>query len=58
MTARKYNFILKELRCEECGNKQIISRKENKNKSFGHIKHIWCHLCKEITPHKEIDQIY
>ena len=58
MTARKYNFILKELRCKKCGNKQIISRKESKNKPFEHIKHIWCHICQKRNPHKEIDRIY
>lgn len=57
-SARKCSFVLKELKCEKCGNKQIIPRKANKNKSLGHIKHIWCYICEEKTSHKEISQIY
>ena len=58
MTARKSSFVLKELKCEECENIQIIPRKKNRNRSYGHIKHIWCHICKKTIPHKEIGQIY
>lgn len=54
----KVNFVLKELKCGICGNKQIIPRRKNKNRSIGHIKHLWCYICKDLTAHCEINQIY
>lgn len=45
--------ILKELKCMECGTIFPIQRKKSKNRAIGHIKHLWCWVCKKITAHCE-----
>lgn len=45
---------MKKLECTECKNIQTIRRLASKNKKVGHIKDLWCIMCKKVTPHKEL----
>lgn len=45
--------IPKLMRCLQCGNKVIIRRVKNKKK--GHVKPLWCYVCKERTKHLELN---
>jgi len=51
-TARK--TIMKSLRCTACDTIQQIQRLVGRNKAAGHIKHIWCIVCKRTTAHEEM----
>lgn len=44
--------------CSECGNVFPIFRKVNKLKKDGHIKHLWCYKCKDVTAHIEDKRLY
>ncbi len=46
----------KYLKCNVCKNITAIQRKESKNKSIGHIKHMWCFVCKKVNPFIELDE--
>ena len=50
--------ILKTVRtqlvCLECGNIVTIQRRFGREKSVGHIKHLYCYHCEERTAHFEI----
>lgn len=43
------NTVQTILQCSECGNKVKIWRKMNKQKSIGHVKHMWCPYCKDYV---------
>lgn len=42
------------LRCRECGQVDHIWRKCNRAKAKGHVKHMYCWRCGEVTAHEEI----
>ncbi len=46
--------VTKELKCTKCGRVVTIPRKASRNKSAGHIKHLWCTNCRKRTPHEEM----
>jgi hypothetical protein len=52
--------ISKNLKCSDCGYIFPIYRKAHKNHKTGHIKHMYCHICKNVTVHIEMskDEIY
>ena len=50
----KARTIMKELKCTVCGDVFPIQRRINRNRAKGHIKHLWCLKCREVTAHKEI----
>lgn len=50
----KGSFDLSSLVCLECGNIFIIPRKKEKHRGNGHIKDIWCPICKKVSKHYEI----
>ena len=54
---RKYNIHYTDLVCLNCGNINTIQRMTNKRRSIGHIKDLYCHICKIITKHYEIQDI-
>lgn len=43
-----------ELRCPKCKNKQSINRRRCLLKKAGHIKTLWCPICKKRTKHIEL----
>ena len=43
-----------ELYCENCNEKFIIFRKRGNLRGNGHIKHVWCYRCKDVTAHTEV----
>ena len=43
-----------KLRCGVCGDEEFIWRRKSKLKERFHVKHLWCPVCKERTPHIEI----
>ena len=45
--------VIKLLICEECGNIFPIARRKSYNRSEGHLKHLYCLVCKRITGHVE-----
>ena len=44
---KKGRFVATDLACLECGNVFTISRRENRLRSSGHIKDLWCPNCKK-----------
>lgn len=42
------------VRCLFCGNVNEIQRSKGKLKKSGHIKHMYCPICREIRPHEEV----
>lgn len=54
---KKGCFVATDLVCLECGNVFTISRRENRLKSSGHIKDLWCPKCKNITKHYEVRDV-
>jgi len=42
------------LKCLDCEGINVIQRKFSKKKKKGHIKDLYCHICKKIT--KQIEQ--
>lgn len=46
-------IVIVNLYCNKCGVKHPIWRIDGRRKSPGHIKHIYCHICKERTAHTD-----
>ena len=42
-----------QLECPKCGNVAHIWRRAAKLKPKGHVKHMWCPVCREVTGHVE-----
>lgn len=53
MSNKRQPTIDKDLACKECGFVQTIRRFQGKNKESGHVKHIYCVMCKDVTEHEE-----
>lgn len=51
--ARKQKMFYSNLVCNKCGNAFKVPRKRAKKREEGHIKHMYCIKCKEITAHIE-----
>lgn len=50
MGTRKTGKVeMTQLRCPQCGTVNIIWRKKSKLKKDGHLKHMYCPICKEVT---------
>ena len=47
------SFVITNLKCEKCGTVFQIPRIKGQIRSKGHIKHVWCFKCKEITAHRD-----
>lgn len=45
--------VASDLRCQACGSRYVVYRKKGRLRPRGHIKHLWCIVCKERTPHIE-----
>lgn len=41
--------------CQECGQHNVFTRKASKRKKRGHVKHMWCISCEEVTAHTEVN---
>ena len=41
------------LSCMECGTITPIVRRKCKQRTQGHIKHLWCYRCRRKTAHYE-----
>ncbi len=54
---RSGSFDLSSLICLECGNIFTIPRRRRKHRADGHIKDLWCPICKEVRKHYEIQNI-
>ena len=39
--------------CTNCGNTYFLGRDKGKQRKNGHIKDLWCPVCKEVTKHIE-----
>lgn len=50
---RKGVVRYKEVVCEVCGNIMVIPRHPRRDKRSGHVKHIWCFKCRNVTAHIE-----
>lgn len=44
---------LRQVACEVCGHQMPIQRRRSKLRSTGHVKHMYCPSCTEITAHIE-----
>jgi len=51
-------MVQKHLKCGVCDEVFPIWRKANRNKSDGHVKHLYCVRCREITAHVELNTFY
>ena len=54
---KKGSFDFSSLVCLECGNIFTIPRKNVRTKSNGHIKDLWCPICKNVNKHYEVRDI-
>ncbi len=45
---------LTRLRCTECGAVFILWRLQSRRRAEGHVKHLWCFCCQEVTAHREL----
>lgn len=43
------------LKCPKCNNVQTINRRMSRLKKYGHIKPLWCPICRKRTQHIEFD---
>lgn len=43
-----------ELTCEHCYSKYVIFRHKGSMRGNGHVKHLWCYRCKDVTAHTEV----
>jgi len=41
------------LRCDICGTTKEIVRPGGQRRAQGHVKHTWCHKCRDRTAHIE-----
>ena len=42
-------------RCEECGTVAPATKRRNKRTAIGHIKTMWCYVCREVRDHVQIE---
>lgn len=50
------NYSLRVFECPECHNKLYASKSANKMTSNGHIKTMWCPICKKENDFVQIDK--
>lgn len=46
-------FTHKDLYCTTCGTHREVLRRQSRNKSDGHTKHLFCLVCGKETAHAE-----
>lgn len=46
-------MYISNLVCECCSNVFPVPRKQSERRGRGHVKHIWCYKCMEVTAHVE-----
>ncbi len=46
--------VEKRLSCKKCGNIQIMHRLKSGDKSAGHIKHLYCVICRDRVEYEEL----
>lgn len=47
---KKSKVVLSQLCCDVCNFEMTIPRKANKQKTKGHIKHMYCPSCQVVQP--------
>jgi Fe2+ or Zn2+ uptake regulation protein len=50
---KRPDMYISKLICTECGEIFPIPRRISKQREKGHIKHIWCFKCNQVTKFKE-----
>lgn len=50
---KKHYLVDTNLKCTCCGNVAVIQRGKSLKMEEGHIKHLYCFICKETTAHEE-----
>lgn len=53
-TTAKKSYSMSVVECLECGHRYPLFRQTVRQKSEGHIKHVWCVICKDETAHTEL----
>lgn len=48
---KKRSMKERVFKCETCGNKMIAYKRAGRNTSQGHIKHMYCFICKDRKAH-------
>jgi hypothetical protein len=46
-------MVAEYYQCPKCKSRFRIVRK-NRQRKMGHVKYLWCAMCKDYTPHKRI----
>lgn len=41
------------LTCDRCGAEFTVWRSLGRLRPHGHTKHVWCHVCRDVTAHTE-----
>ena len=54
MGSKRQQYIISELKCPVCGNNFSVPRRKGKLRPIGHIKDIWCPVCKKTQKFIEI----
>ena len=47
-------LYLAKTRCTVCGEIFMLWRQQSRRKKAGHIKHVYCWVCRAITAHAEL----
>ena len=55
MKPSKYKVMKKRMRCTSCGNEIVIFRKTTSNRKKGHLKFLYCYICKRDVNHREMN---
>ena len=51
---KNVKIIATNLICPICNNIQVIQRRKSRQKSYGHLKLLYCYKCKKYVNHIEI----
>lgn len=51
---KKTHYKISEYSCPDCGTIFPIPRKRGKIRGKGHIKDLWCPMCKGVKKFKEV----
>jgi len=49
-------YQMRRLRCAACGYIQIAAKQRRKATGPGHVKHMYCPICREDTEHIQIGE--
>ncbi len=52
----KQPYIMRQFRCTACGYVMIAAKQRRFATRTGHVKHMYCPVCRETTEHHQISE--